>query len=38
MSSEIENQRSIMDFVQRCAPHIRNKWIKKALDDKDDKG
>ena len=37
MSSEIENQRSIMDIVQRCAPHIRNKWIKKALDDKDDK-
>ena len=27
-----------MDIVQRCAPHIRNKWIKKALDDKHDKG
>ena len=25
-----------MDIVQRCAPHIRNKWIKKTLDAKDD--
>ena len=37
MSSEIENQRSILDIVQRCPQYVRGKWRAKALDQKHEK-
>ena len=34
MSSEIENQLSILDIVQRCPQYVRGKWRAKAFDQK----
>ena len=38
LSSEVENQRSIVEIVQRCPKYVRDKWRDKALDHKEDKG
>ena len=38
MSGEIENQRSILDIVQRCPPYVRKQWCKRAVDQREDHG
>ena len=35
MSSEIDNQRTIIDVLKRCKPYIYNKWKRKALEYKE---
>ena len=32
MCGEVDNQRTILDILQRCPQHIRAKWRQKALD------